>query len=58
MTVLSGQKTYIVAAFMLLKAILTLAGVLDGDAMTALREALEGLGLATLRAGVTKSAPA
>ena len=52
---LSGRKTYILAGFLILKAALTVAGILPGEPTDALREALEGLGLATLRAGVTKS---
>lgn len=53
MNFLSGQKTYIVAAAVILSA---LAAFVDGSAtlQEAINQALVGLGLGTLRAGVAK----
>lgn len=55
MNLLQGKKTYIVAASVVVSAIFSfLTGAVD--LQTAIVTALQGVGLATLRAGVTSEA--
>lgn len=52
MDILQGKKTYLVAASVVISAIFSfLTGAVD--LQTAIVTALQGVGLATLRAGVT-----
>ena len=55
---LAGYKTYIVAALMALISMAYTAGLIDGTAYQAILGILGAGGLATLRAGVSKSGPA
>ena len=54
---LAGKKTYIVAALVGAASVLHQLGYLDGEAYVTILGLLGAGGLATLRAGVTKSAP-
>ncbi len=51
---LSGKKTYIVAAILALATFARAAGIIDDQFFTALQGLLAASGLAALRAGVTK----
>ena len=54
---LSGRKTYLVAALMGVLAMARTLGWLDEQSYQTVLGLLAGLGLGTLRAGVTKSGP-
>ncbi len=51
---LSGKKTYIVAAVLALATFAKSAGIIDDQVFSALQGLLAASGLAALRAGVTR----
>ena len=53
---LSGNKTYVIAALIILTAVLKRCGVLDTDTMNTIITVLLGSGLITLRMGAKADA--